>query len=32
MITPEGPRDIPFSGSAWPMNMDAYGTVVLEWK
>jgi beta-galactosidase len=32
LITPEGPRDLPLTGSAWKMDMDPYATEVVEWK
>ena len=31
-ITPEGPRDLPLTESAWKMNMDPYATAVVEWR
>jgi hypothetical protein len=32
LITPEGPRALPLTGSAWQMDMDPYATAVVEWR
>jgi hypothetical protein len=32
LMTPEGPRNLPLTGSIWKMDMDPYATAVVEWK
>jgi endo-1,4-beta-mannosidase len=32
IITPDGPRSLALTGSAWKMNLDPYATAIVEWQ